>query len=120
MALKQLNAIKNHDIRHMGENIRYINFCSVASFSHVICRQATHVLTPGKKIPSKLASNNLALQSLRMMLFPCTVPSISRILIVLVFLFPFTLSANTCFGANDGYSGIDPVQAANSKLGKAV
>jgi Mycoplasma protein of unknown function, DUF285 len=55
-----------------------------------------------------------------MMSFPCAALFICRILIVLVFLFPFALSANTCFGADDGYSGDNPVEAAFSKLGKAV
>jgi surface protein len=58
--------------------------------------------------------------SLRMMSFPCAALFICRILTVLVVLFPFALSANTCFGPNDGYSGNDLEQAANSKLGKAV
>jgi surface protein len=58
--------------------------------------------------------------SLRMMSFPCAALFICRILIVLVFLFLFALSANECFGADDGYSAFDPAVAANSKLGKAV
>jgi surface protein len=55
-----------------------------------------------------------------MMSFPCGALFICRILTVFVVLFPFALSANACFGADDGYSGENLVEVANSKLGKAV
>jgi Mycoplasma protein of unknown function, DUF285 len=56
-----------------------------------------------------------------MMSLPCGALFICRILTVFVVLFPFVLSANECFGAGDGYSGLfDEDAVANSKLGKAV
>jgi Mycoplasma protein of unknown function, DUF285 len=79
----------------------------------------THVLTPGKKIASTPSNNQFRSQVENDVVSLCC--SFYQSDFDLVFLFPFALSANTCFGPNDGYSGcFGPGGAAMSKLGKAV